>query len=102
VIEATSKDPNFFYQKSIWYLDPESWQMLYSDRYDRRGRLWKVLNQHGFVGTGYNGVQFGHFNGNQMIDVQRIHSTVAVAQMKFGVEFDRDIFTFKYLQEYGR
>lgn len=102
LIEATSKDLNFFYQKSIWYLDPESWQMLYSDRYDRRGRLWKVLNQHGFVGTGFNGVQFGHFNGNQMIDVQRIHSTVAVAQMKFGVDFDRDIFTFKYLQEYGR
>ena len=102
VLEAVSKDPNFFYQKAIWYLDPESWQMLYSDRYDRRGRLWKVLDQHGFVGKGYGGVQFGHFNGNQMIDVQRIHSTVAVAQMEFGVDFDRDIFTFKYLQEYGR
>jgi len=22
--------------------------------------------------------------------------------MEFGVDFDRDIFTFKYLQEYGR
>jgi hypothetical protein len=102
LIEAVSKDPNFFYQKSVWYLDPESWQMLYSDRYDRRGRLWKVLDQHGMVGTGHNGVQFGHFNGNQMIDVQRIHSTVAQATQEFGVEFERDIFTFKYLQEYGR
>ena len=102
VIEAVSKDPNFFYQKAIWYLDPESWQMLYSERYDRRGRLWKVLDQQGMVGKGYGGVQFGHFNGNQMIDVQRIHSTVAQAQQNYGLEFDRDIFTFKYLQEYGR
>jgi hypothetical protein len=37
-----------------------------------------------------------------MIDVQRIHSTVAQAQQNYGLEFDRDIFTFKYLQEYGR
>jgi len=102
VLEAVSKDPNFFYQKAIWYLDPESWQMLYSDRYDRRGKLWKVLDQHGMVGKTYGGAQFGHFNGNQMIDVQRIHSTVAQATQEFGLEFDRDIFTFKYLQEYGR
>jgi hypothetical protein len=102
VLEAVSKDPNFFYQKAIWYLDPESWQMLYSDRYDRRGRLWKVLDQHGMVSTTCGGAQFGHFNSNQMIDVQRIHSTVAQATQEFGVEFERDIFTFKYLQEYGR
>jgi hypothetical protein len=75
--------------------------MLYSDRYDRRGRLWKVLDQFGFVGKGYNGVQFGHFNGNQMIDVQRIHSTVAKAELNFGVEFERTTFTLDNLQKHG-
>ena len=102
VIEAVNKDPNFYYSKSIWYLDPESWQMLYSDRYDRRGRLWKILDQMGFVGKGYGGVEFGHFNANQMIDVQRIHSTIAIADQKFGVEFKRSMFTFSYLQKHGR
>jgi len=101
ILEAVSKDPNFFYTKSIWYLDPESWQMLYSDRYDRRGRLWKVLDQMGFVGTGYDGVTFGHFNGNQMIDVQRVHSTVAVAEQDFGKDFDRSMFTLGNLQKRG-
>jgi hypothetical protein len=101
VIEAVNKDPNFFYTKSIWYLDPESWQMLYSDRYDRRGRLWKVLDQLGFVGKGYNGVEFGHFTGNQMIDVQRIHSTVALTTLEFGVEFPRSMFTLNNLQKSG-
>jgi len=102
MIEAVSKDPNFYYSKMFWYLDPESWQMLYSDRYDRRGRLWKVMDQMGFVGKGYGGVEFGHFCGNQTIDVQRIHSTVAVSDQKFGVEFRRSMFTFNYLQKHGR
>jgi hypothetical protein len=101
MLEAVSKDLNFFYSKSIWYLDPESWQMLYSDRYDRKGRLWKVLDQMGNVGTGYNGVKFGHFNGNQMIDIQRIHSTVATAEQHFGVDFDRSTFTLNNLQKHG-
>jgi len=102
LIESVSKDPNFFYDKCIWYLDPESWQMLYSDRYDRRGRLWKVLDQQGFVGKGHGGVEFGHFNGNQMIDVQRVHSSVAKSQQEFGKEFDRGMFTFYFLQKHGR
>ena len=101
LIEAVSKDPNFFYSKSIWYLDPESWQMLYSDRYDRRGRLWKVLDQIGFIGKGYNGVEFGHFNASQIIDVQRVHSTMAIADFNFGQEFDRSVFTLNNLQKRG-
>ncbi len=101
LIEAVSRDPNFFYSKCIWYLDPESWQMLYSERYDRRGSLWKVLDQMGYVGKGYNGVQFGHFNGNQMIDVQRIHSTIAIAVQNFGVNFERSTFTLENLQKHG-
>ena len=52
VVEATSKDPNFLYSKMIWYLDPEDWQMRYSDRYDRSGKLWKIIDQLGFVGNG--------------------------------------------------
>ena len=75
--------------------------MLYSDRYDRRGRHWQVLDQMGFVGTGYDGVEFGHFTGNQMIDVQRIHSTVALTTLEFGKEFPRSMFTLNNLQKSG-
>ena len=49
VIAAVNQDPNFLYSKMIWYLDPETWQVLYSDRFDRDGKLWKVLDQFGFV-----------------------------------------------------
>jgi len=49
----------------IWYLDPETWQILYSDRYDRHGKLWKVLDQLGFVTTGYKGVIVDYFAGRK-------------------------------------
>ena len=81
VIEAVNKEPNFIYTKMIWNLDPESWQILYADKYDRQGRLWKVQDQLGFVGKGYQGVPITHFNSAQMIDVQRTHSTIATSRI---------------------
>jgi len=101
LIEAVNEDPNFLYSKMIWYLDPESWQLLYSDRYDRRGKLWKVLDQLGFIAKGYGGVEFGHFCSSQVIDVQRVHSTLGLSDQKFGVNFDRRMFTLQYLQKHG-
>ena len=101
MVEVVNKDPNFLYSKMVWYLDPETWQILYSDRYDRNGKLWKVLDQLGFVSPGYNNVQVNYFNGNQMIDVQRQHSTMATAEYTFGQNLSPRIFTLQYLQKYG-
>ena len=101
VIEAVNQDPNFLYTKMIWYLDPESWNMLYSDRYDRRGKLWKVMDQFGYIGKGYEGMDIDHFNANQMIDVQRVHSTCASSQLEFGKQFPARMFTLQYLQKRG-
>jgi hypothetical protein len=89
------------YSKMIWYLDPEDWQMRYSDRYDRSGRLWKIIDQIGFVVTGKNGIVVSHFNAAQAIDVQRIHSTTATTSIEFGGDFDENMFTPSYLQKYG-
>ncbi len=100
VLEVTSKDPNFLYSKMIWYLDPETWQMLYSDRYDRRGNLWKVLDQHGYVTT-VKGIDINHFVSNQMIDVQRTHSTIAITEFEFLKDLDPQMFTLQFLQRHG-
>jgi hypothetical protein len=85
----------------IWNIDPESWQILYADKYDRQGRLWKVQDQLGYVGKGYQGVPVTHFNAAQMIDVQRTHSTIAVSEFEFGAEFPQSMFTLDYLQKHG-
>jgi len=85
----------------IWYLDPETWQILYSDRYDRNGKLWKVLDQFGCTAPGHDGVTVNFFNGNQMIDVQRRHSTAATVNHVFGTTPDPRIVSLQYLQKHG-
>jgi len=43
VVEATLKpDQNHIYAKRVMYLDEDSYQALISDRYDRRGSLWRT------------------------------------------------------------
>ncbi len=101
VIEAVNHEPNFLYSKMIWYLDPETWQMLYSERFDRKGRLWKVLDQLGSVEPGYGDVVINAFSANQMIDVQRTHSTMATVKFEFGADLPRSMFKINYLQKYG-
>ena len=101
VLEVTNRGPNFLYSKMIWYLDPETWQILYSDRYDRNGKLWKVLDQFGCTAPGHDGVTVNFFNGNQMIDVQRRHSTAATVDHVFGTTPDPRIVSLQYLQKHG-
>lgn len=101
VVEATSKDPNFLYSKMVWYLDPEDWQMRYSDRYDRSGKMWKWIDQLGFVDKSKAGVMVPHFNGTQTVDIQRIHGTLGTTKMDFGADLDLNMFTLDYLQKHG-
>lgn len=43
VVEADLKpDQSHIYAKRVMYLDEDSWQCLISDRYDRRGFLWRT------------------------------------------------------------
>jgi len=76
-------------------------RFLYSDRFDREGKLWKVLDQMGFVARGYGGAGVNSFCANQKIDVQRTYATMATAQFEFGVDLPQSMFKIDYLQQYG-
>lgn len=48
VVEANLKDgQKHIYGKRVFYLDEDSWMVLYEDAYDTRGNLWRV-GVHGF------------------------------------------------------
>jgi len=76
VLEVVSKDPNYLYSKSVWYIDPESWFILYADKYDLEGKLWKIqqvpTSMIKIENTGEYAPQLPYIN---MCDVQRRHST---------------------------
>ncbi len=102
LVEVQNTDPNFLYSKMIWHMDPESWQILWSDRYDNRGRLWKIGGQLGHIGKGYGDIDMPHFIGNINIDVQRTHGTMGVgSHLKYGVEVDTTLFRPANLQKFG-
>lgn len=101
MVEAINEDTNFLYSKQVWYIDPETWSILYADKYDRKGNLWKVYDQYNHVTKGHGGVPVAHNNALMMVDIQRLHSTIATTEKKYGVSHDPKIFDYRYLQKYG-
>lgn len=101
VIEATNKDPHFIYSKMIWYIDMETYIMLYSERYDRQSKLWKIISYWLCEDKGYNGVPIWRFFGGESIDIQRVHSTITHSGGKFGIPLSPGIFTLEYMQKHG-
>jgi len=101
VVEVINESSTFLYSKVIWYLCPESWQILYADRYDRREKLWRISDQVGNVGKGHNGVDVASFSANMSIDIQRIHGTLGLSDKKYGYDFDPNMFSLYYLQKHG-
>ena len=85
----------------VWYLDSETWEMLYAERFDRKGNLWRVFEQLCLVTTGYEGVQLGHHAASYAVDVQSIHSSLFSSDLNFNVNYKPKMFSIKYLQKHG-
>ena len=98
VVEVKNEDENFMYSRMTWYIDPETWMMLYIEDYDRNGKLWKIIDQHIWVDpkTGANDMVSG-----LTIDVQRIHSTIADATKEYGPELKPRTYSLQWMQKRG-
>jgi hypothetical protein len=47
VVEATLKPgARHVYGKRVFYIDEDSWMIVVTDKYDTRGELWRVAEQH--------------------------------------------------------
>jgi len=103
VLEVLNKDPNYLYSKRLWYLDPETYHIMWQEIYDRQGRLWKCfMNQTAPLPTA-SGETRAFIVGVQYHDFQRIHCGEADHQVyyepKLGVAISGDMFTVGYLQK---
>jgi len=50
VVEANLKPgTSHLYKKRVFYLDEDSWTVVVTDKYDARGELWRVSEQHAIV-----------------------------------------------------
>jgi hypothetical protein len=97
VVEAIHKDPNYVYGKQIWYFDPETWSMLYADKYDKQGRMWKIFDMPQTVTKMVDAPGSVAWTSTTItIDLQRDHATVgAFTNGKFGY-IDKEVFNQTY------
>ena len=106
IIEAINKDPNYIYKKEIWYVDPENWKILYAEKYDKLGKLWKIFDvSYRTVKSAYDGQEVLALSNQTVVDVQRMHATKAYF-MKWvageqGLGLQYDYFSPKALLQYG-
>ena len=105
VLEVINKNSNYLYSKQIYYVDPETWWILHADKYDRRGKLWKIFFMSQYVLQSiYNGSKVGLPCVMEVIDVQRVHGTSGPVDMKMG-EVDQfhetQFYTPRALQRWG-
>ena len=103
VVDVVSKDSNYIYGRRVWYLDPESYLILWTEIYDKNGRLWKCFMQNCTMITTAKGVQ-KHFNvGAQYEDFKRYHAGLSNQQFssdpEISINIPDDMFTVGYLQK---
>jgi hypothetical protein len=106
IVEAVHDDTNYLYGKQIWYIDPETWWIIYADKYDREGELWKIFDYMETTGKLLTtGEDMPWLSYATTLDVQRNHSTTGLyADEKLGatgLQWQPSFYTPDALLKYG-
>lgn len=102
IIEVINKDPQYMYKKQIFYIDPEYWIIAWAERFDRKGRLWKIAeNTYQRNKTPTDQID-GEYCSQSHFDIQRRHSTYAKGAWDFEREYTLSHFTPAELNRIGR
>ena len=101
VVEIKSKDPNYIYSKRVWYLDPETYLVTWTEIYDDLGKFWKCFE---VLNTEFPSKQGGTKimpSGYITVDLQRAHAANLLIRYKeIGQEkVDKTMFSMSNLQK---
>ncbi|MCP4714263.1 MAG: DUF1329 domain-containing protein [Deltaproteobacteria bacterium] len=101
VVEVKSKDPNYIYGKRVWYLDPETYLVSWTDIYDDLGKFWKCFEVQSTEFASEQGGTKILPSGYITLDVQRKHAAnLLSAYKKVGQKkVDMKMFTISNLQK---
>jgi len=101
VVEAVNKDPSYIYKKRVWYIDPETYLILWQEMWDSYGKYWKVFAQLNDDIKTQKGESKNFFTGNIMLDLIRTHTGFSI-QKPLGLtvtDIKPDFFTTSNLQK---
>ena len=104
VVEAVNKDPNYLYSKRVWYLDPETYYIMFTEIYDQQGRFWKLFFNSTQPLLSETGVMKPVIMGTHFYDLQRTHSGLSDQQRSgppkiSDASISGEMFTTGYLQK---
>ena len=104
VVEVVNKDSNYIYGKRVWYVDPESYLILWTEIYDAKGSFWKCFMQNADALKTSTGEKKHFIVGSQFADFQRIHAGLSDQQSHYyspeiSVTVAPDMFTVGNLQK---
>jgi hypothetical protein len=101
VVEVKSKDPNYIYGKRIWYVDPETYLITWTEIYDDLGKFWKCFESQTTEFPSKQGGTKILPSGYITLDIQRTHAcNLLSAYKEVGQEkVDMKMFTISNLQK---
>ena len=105
VVKSTPKDPKSSqYQYRINYIDQETNYPVYTEMYDKKGKLWKTLTLEKLEKrSGETGKIYDMPIQEYMKNVQTGHSTrITIVQLKLDSEIPDRVFTYIKLLEYRK
>ncbi len=100
VVHADNKDPNYIYGTRIWYIDPETYIILWTEIYDHLNRFWKCNIMFTNDLKTAKGETKNFIVGYTLNDFQRIHSGYNIQEVRgISIAVDPKMFTVSYLQK---
>ena len=89
VVEVLHKTTGFVYPKQLWFMDPETWAILFKLIYNRQGQLWKTMGVYTDIREAYGG-EVAMAEAYTLVDLIRRHGTVDISgKTDITSKFDR-------------
>lgn len=101
VVEVYNKDPNYIYSKRVWYMDPETYLVQWTELYDDLKRFWKCFEMPGTDFPTMKGENKKMIAGILTMDFQRTHAANLWEEwIEVGLpQVDMNLFTIQSLQK---
>ena len=103
VVDVINKDPNYIYSKRIWYLDPETAIILWTEIFDANGKFWKCFMNNTCPIPTKTGQMKAFIVATQFGEFQRTHAGLSDQEYfykpEITIDVPSDIFTVGNLQK---
>ena len=103
IIEMIPKDPKYTIRRKTYWVDLDSWMIIFWEAFDRKGELWRSFGMHNARYWSRDGKKFvDSGDGCWALDVQSDHSSDMDCQISYNVGFEADSFSVRNITSVSR